>query len=253
MNDVIFHLRFIEYVKNDQVRRIEIEAKLAAMGAAYHNGFAIQLPDVPMSKVKEDSIEWSIDGIAQSTSPLESGQTNAVLILTEDLWDHTSIANGCNFLRTETGCGTAHRTTWRMIIPFETTITQSQMPDFPYDPFIFATPGMDHGLAAKNVVGGHPGRQLEIHLKNRAPTDKFATAYFGSREDRSSPNAGQYFLNENGMAWAIEVPVTWQHPKERERLDSAYSDFVDFAADSSGATKPSWYTNPNNSLIFNEQ
>lgn len=253
MNDVIFHLRLVEYVKNDHVIRVEFEAQLAAMGAAYHNGFAIQLPNVAMDKVKENSIEWSIDDVAQNASPLESGQTNAVLIFTQDLWDHISLATDCNYLRTEAGCGTSYRTTWKMRIPFETSVAQSAMPDFPYDPFIFATPGFDHGLAAKNVVGGHPGRQLEIHLKNRAPTDKFATAYFGSREDRSSPNEGHYFLNESGMAWAIEVPTTWQHPKERERLDNAYSDFVDFAADNTGDTKPSWYTNPTHSLIFNEQ
>ncbi|QFU23597.1 LruC domain-containing protein [Shewanella eurypsychrophilus] len=252
MNDVIFHLRLIEYVKNDQVIRVEFEAKLAAMGAAYHNGFAIQLPDVAMDNVKESSIEWSIDGIAQSSSPLESGQTNAVLIFTEDLWDHISLATGCNFVRTEPGCGTSYRTTWKMRIPFETTISQSDMPDFPYDPFIFATPGTDHGLAAKNVVGELPGRKLEIHLKNKAPTDKFSTAYFGSREDRSEPSNGLYFVNENGMSWALEIPTSWQHPLERERLDITYSEFVNFAADKSGNTNPSWYLHSNAALIFQD-
>ncbi|RTR38416.1 LruC domain-containing protein [Shewanella canadensis] len=252
MNDVIFHLRLIEYIKSNQIIRVEFEAQLAAMGAAYHNGFAIQLPDVAMGKVKENSIEWSIDDVAQAGSPLESGQTNAVFIFTQDLWDHISLSTGCNYLRTESGCGTSYRTTWKMRVPFETTIAQSQMPDFPYDPFIFATPDTDHGLAAKNVVGELPGRKLEIHLKNRAPTDKFATAYFGSREDRSDPDAGQYFLNENGMSWAIEIPTSWQHPLERERLDMTYSEFLNFAADKTGNTNPNWYLNANLSLIFQD-
>ena len=54
------------------------------------------------------------------------------------------------------------------------------------------------------------------------------------------------------MAWAIEIPVTWKHPKEKERLDNAYSEFVDFAADDTGATNPTWYENADNALIFND-
>lgn len=252
MNDVIFNLRLIEYIKSGQVIRVEFEAKLAAMGAAYHNGFAIQLHDIAMGNIKENAIEWSIDEVAQSTSPLESGQTNAVLIFTQDLWDHISLATGCNYLRTEAGCGTTYRTTWKMRVPFENAVAVEDMPEFPYDPFIFATPGTDHGLAAKNVVGELPGRKLEIHLKNKAPTDKFSTAYFGAREDRSDPASGQYFLNENGMSWALEIPETWQHPAERQRLDVTYPEFLDFAADSTGDTNKNWYQNANSQLIFQD-
>ncbi|AQS39006.1 hypothetical protein Sps_03891 [Shewanella psychrophila] len=252
MNDVIFHLRLIEYVKYDQVRRVEFVAKLAAAGAFYHNGFAIQLPGIAMSNIKENTIEWSIDGVAQSASPLESGQTYGVLILAQDLWDYITLTTGCEFLRSESGCGTSYRTTWNMTIPFVNAVPESQMPDFPYDPFIFATPESDHGQAAKEPTGEHPGRKLEIHLKNKAPTDKFDTAYFGFREDRSDPNQGLYFLNENGMGWALEVPTSWKHPLERLRLDACYPEFIDFAADNSGNTNPSWYLTPISALVFQD-
>ncbi|MGS0673982.1 LruC domain-containing protein [Shewanella sp. 0m-4] len=250
MNDVVVQLRIIEYVKNNKVRRIGFEAQLAAMGAAYHNGFAVHLPGVSRGKIKESFISWSIDNIAQTVSPLETGQTNAVFVFTQDLSDYVTLEQGCEYLRTETGCESAFRTTWSLDIPFDTPVDESLVPAFPYDPFIFATPNTDHGLAAKNVVGANPGRQLEIHLKNQAPTDKFSTNYFGARDDASNPSASQYFQDENGMAWAIEIPVTWKHPKEKERLDNAYSEFVDFAADSTGNTNPTWYENANDSLIF---
>ncbi|GIU36303.1 LruC domain-containing protein [Shewanella schlegeliana] len=252
MNDVVIQLRLIEYVKNNQVRRIGFEAQLAAMGAAYHNGFAVHLPGVERSKVKESVISWSIDGVEQTSSPLETGQSNAVFVFTQDLQQYVTLEQGCQYLRTETGCETAYRTTWSFEIPFESPVDENLVPAFPYDPFIFATPNTDHGLAAKNVVGANPGRQLEIHLKNQEPTDKFSTNYFGARDDASNPGASQYFQDENGMAWAIEIPVTWKHPKEKVRLDDAYSDFVDFAADSSGSTKPTWYENANQSLTFND-
>ncbi|MDR8524573.1 LruC domain-containing protein [Shewanella fidelis] len=251
MNDVVVQLRIIEYVKNNKVRRIGFEAQLAAMGAAYHNGFAVHLPGVSRNKIKESLISWSIDNIEQTDSPLETEQTNAVFIFAQDLSDYVTLEQGCEYLRTETGCETAFRTTWSFDIPFDSPVDESLVPAFPYDPFIFATPNTDHGLAAKNVVGANPGRQLEIHLKNQAPTDKFSTNYFGARDDASNPGASQYFQDENGMAWAIEIPVTWKHPKEKERLDNAYTEFVDFAADSTGNTNPTWYENADESLIFN--
>ncbi|MCK8043449.1 LruC domain-containing protein [Shewanella sp. 1CM18E] len=251
MNDVVVQLRIIEYVKNNKVRRIGFDAQLAAMGAAYHNGFAVHLPGVSRNKIKESLISWSIDNIQQTESPLETGQTNAVFVFTQDLSDFVTLEQGCEYLRTETGCESAFRTTWSFDIPFESPVDESLVPAFPYDPFIFATPNTDHGLAAKNVVGANPGRQLEIHLKNQAPTDKFSTNYFGARDDSSNPGAGQYFQDENGMAWAIEIPVDWKHPKEKERLDNAYTEFVDFAADSTGNTNPTWYENADDSLIFN--
>lgn len=252
MNDVVVQLRITEYVKNNKVRRIGLDAQLAAMGAAYHNGFGVHLPGVSRGKIKESLISWSIDNIAQEDSPLETGQTNAVFIFTQDLSDYVTLEQGCTYLRTETGCESSFRTQWSFDIPFETPVSESIVPDFPYDPFIFATPNTDHGLAAKNAVGANPGRQLEIHLKNQAPTDKFSSNYFGYREDASNPSENQYFQNENGMAWAIEIPVTWKHPKEKERLDNAYSEFVDFAADDTGATNPTWYENADNALIFND-
>lgn len=50
------------------------------------------------------------------------------------------------------------------------------MPDFPYDPFICAAPGHYHGDIGHQLSGSHPGRSLEIHLKNQAPTVKFDPA-----------------------------------------------------------------------------
>ncbi|WOT06168.1 LruC domain-containing protein [Shewanella youngdeokensis] len=252
MNDVVVQLRIIEYVKDNKVRRIGFKAELAAMGAAYHNGFAVHLPGVSRDNIKESLISWSIDDVTQEDSPLETGQSNAVFVFSEDLTDYVTLEQGCNYLRTEVGCESAFRTVWEFDIPFETPVSESVVPAFPYDPFIFATPNTDHGLAAKNVVGGNPGRQLEIHLKNQAPTDKFATSYFGVRDDASDPSAGQYFQDENGMAWAIEVPVTWEHPKEKVRLDDAYTDFIDFAADSTGNTNPTWYENADQALTFKD-
>lgn len=189
----------------------------------------------------------------QTTSPLEENQTNAVLLFSQDLWQHATPGNGCLYFRTEPGCGTQYRATWQMTVPFIDSVHVDDMPEFPYDPFIFATPGTDHGLAAKNITDGqNPGRKLEIHLKNKAPTDLFDTRFLGMHDDASAASQGQYFQDQNGMSWAIEVPDSWQHPAENQRVDSAYIEFIEFAADETGETKPYWYLNAQDSLIFKD-
>jgi LruC domain-containing protein len=253
MNDVVMQLRITQFVKNKQVRRVGFNAQLVAMGAWYHNGFAVQLPGIARSNVQESAIDWTLQGVKQPQSPLETGQTNAVLKFTDDLWQHATRGNGCEYFRTEPGCGTSYRATWQMTVPFVNAVDEDQMPEFPYDPFIFATPNTDHGLAAKNINGGkEPGRALEIHLKNHAPTALFNQAFLGQRDDASNVAAGQYFQDKNGMSWAIEVPDTWQHPLEKQRLDGSYQEFVDFAADASGTTNPYWYLTAIEALIFED-
>ncbi|MEZ9141937.1 MULTISPECIES: LruC domain-containing protein [unclassified Shewanella] len=253
MNDVVMQLRISQFSKNDMVRRVAFDAQLVAMGAAYHNGFAVQLPDIGRGNVQEFAIDWSMQGVKQTTSPLEAGQTNAVLLFSEDLWQHATPGNDCLYFRTEPGCGTQYRATWQMTVPFVDSVHVDDMPEFPYDPFIFATPGTDHSLAAKNITDGqNPGRKLEIHLKNKAPTDLFDTRFLGMHDDASAASQGHYFQDENGMSWAIEVPDTWQHPAENQRVDSAYIEFIEFAADESGETKPYWYLNATDSLIFKD-
>ncbi|MFC1520018.1 LruC domain-containing protein [Pseudomonadota bacterium] len=253
MNDVVMQLRISQYSKNDMVRRVGFDAQLVAMGAWYHNGFAVQLHDIGRGNVQESAIEWSAQGVKQTSSPLEDGQTNAVLLFTEDLWQHVSAGNGCQYFRTEPGCGTQYRATWQMTVPFVDAVHVDDMPEFPYDPFIFATPGTDHSLAAKNITDGkNPGRKLEIHLKNKAPTDKFDTRFLGMHDDASTASQGHYFQDQNGMSWAIEVPDTWQHPAELQRVDAAYVEFIEFAADASGETKPYWYLTATDSLLFKD-
>ena len=250
MNDVVINLRIATYSKDNRVRRVGLTVQLAAMGAGYHNGFAIQLPGIDRSNVQEAAIDWSIQGITQSTSPLEDGQSNAVVVFTSDLWQHVSGGTGCYYFRAEPGCGSNYRPTWEMVVPFNNPITMDQMPRLPFDPFIFATPNSARGLSANQAVGGNPGRQLEIHLKNKPPTDLFSPAFFGAGDDASSVGQSQYFQDSNGMAWAIEVPDTWKHPIENQRLDYVYPEFVGFAADPTGDTNPDWYLTPDNSKIF---
>ena len=246
MNDVLMNVRFTEYVKDGQVIRLKIEGKLAALGASYRNGFAIQLPGVDSASIKGDSIALTMNNIRQTLPVLEADQTNAVLIVSKNLWGVTQAGEGdCKYFRVEEGCGTSSRPTWTMIVPFLTPVAAANMPAMPYDPFIFAQTGSYHGNLVTVATGQQPGRKLEIHLKNQMPTDTFETLIFGLGDDASDENSALFFQTSSGIPWALEIPIDWKHPKERTSLLDAYPQFFDFASDPSGQTNPEWYLEKN--------
>ncbi|WP_114765234.1 LruC domain-containing protein [Vibrio rhodolitus] len=241
MNDVLMNVKYTEYQLDGKVIRLKFEGQIAALGGARHSGFAIRLPDVAPSDVRDDLIELTINNQVVSATVLESGTTDAVLIIHEDLWDITEAgeAEACTYFRTQQGCGTSYRPTWQLTVTMRNAIDNSQMPAFPYDPFIFASPGHYYGDIGYQLTGGYPGRGLEIHLKNKAPTSKFDVRYKALGDDTSSGDT--HFHSANGLPWGIEIPLNWQHPLEQVNILKAYRYFATFAADPSGQTAPTWY------------
>ncbi|MEF1184098.1 LruC domain-containing protein, partial [Vibrio sinaloensis] len=241
-----------EYQLDDQVIRLKIEGQIAALGGDNRSGFAIRLPNVARSDIKQDSVVLTVNNVAAEGAVLEEGTTDAVFIIHEDLWDITEAgeAENCTMFRTQTNCGTSYRPTWQLTLSMQNAISTDVMPAFPYDPFIFAAPGHYYGDVGLEVSGGYPGRGLEIHLKNKAPTSKFNPAYKSRGVDASSGNT--HYHDANGLPWAIEIPISWKHPLERVNILEAYSQFAGFAQDSSGGTSPTWYANSNLNKIYQD-
>ena len=119
------------------------------------------------------------------------------------------------------------------------------MPAFPYDPFLFATDGYDHGY----VFGQPPGRAYEIHLPDQSPTEAFRMDFFNRGEDYSDTSEKSYFVNENGMPWAINVGIEWQYPLEYMDVIYAYPLLPSFIANQ-GSVDADWYT-PENAVLKN--
>jgi len=255
MNDVLMNVRYTEFVKDGMVIRLKLEGQLAALGASYRNGFAIQLPGVNSGSVKGDSIALTMNNIRQTHTLLDNNQTNAVLIVSNNLWNVTQAGEaGCRYFRVEEGCGTTSRPSWTMIVPFLNPVAASSMPAMPYDPFIFAQPATYHGDVVTAVTGQHPGRKFEVHLKNKMPSDAFEKLIYGMADDVSDEASQLFFQTINGIPWAIEIPLEWKHPKESVSILKAYPQFFDFASDPSGQTNPQWYLeqNADPSYIYND-
>jgi LruC domain-containing protein len=255
MNDVLMNLRYTEYIKDGQVIRIKLEGQVAALGGRYHNGFGIQIPGIDPASIKGDSIAHFVNYVRQSNYALEENRISAVLVASENLWDITQPGeSGCRFFRVEEGCGTTSRPNWQMTVPFRTPVDVNSMPAMPYDPFIFAAPGTNHGSSVSAVTGQYPGRKLEVHLKNRAPSNAFEVGLFGTHDDASDTQQAIFFQTDNGVPWALEVPLDWKHPKEGVSVLEAYPQFSDFAADPTGMTNPEWYleNNANPQFLYND-
>lgn len=252
MNDVLMNVKFTEYQLNDQVIRMKMEGKIAALGGDNRSGFAIRLPNVVKEDIKSDSVELSINGEVVSGTVLETDTTDVVFIIHEDLWDITEPgeAEGCTMFRTQENCGTSYRPIWSLTFALKNAVDTSTMPDFPYDPFIFAALGHYYGDIGYQVSGGYPGRSLEIHLKNQAPTSKFDVRYKSYGVDASSGDT--HYHNANGLPWGIEIPTTWKHPKEQKNILEAYENFATFAQDATGQSQSTWYVSGNNAILYND-
>jgi len=248
MNDLVVYMRSAIYSKNAGVTRVDIDAEVAAVGAAYHNGFAIRLPGVSRSNIDEGNMELEINGKAVTDfQPLEEGRDEAIIIVSYNLWDYVNAGEDlCMFYRTEPGCGSDVQMKFRASIPLQEPVTTDISGLL--DPFLFATPGAWHG--------GHfataPGRSYEVHLKNQAPTEAFDSELFSQAgDDASVPEQGLYYQTTKGMPWALEIGTRWDYPIEYRDLSNAYLQFQDFAQ-SNGLQSSYWY-NPENSnpaLLF---
>jgi LruC domain-containing protein len=75
------------------------------------------------------------------------------------------------------------------------------------------------------LFGEAPGRRYEIHLQNQAPTEAFQENFFGRGDDDSDATLGRFFVNENGMPWALDLPYEWRYPMENMDIRYAYPNF----------------------------
>lgn len=248
-NDLVINYRISEYRLNGEVIRVKLEGQVAAVGASYHNGFAFHFPGITRGIIDENAIRYTINEVPQSISPLESGRDQAIAVITNDVWDYVSAGENCKYHRSEPGCGSKIQMRFSMTLPMTEAITTEDMPEFPYDPFLFASEGYEHGLA----FGLPPGRAYEIHLPNKAPTEAFRADFFDRRDDRSDPQNGRYFVNAKGMPWAINVGVEWQYSLEYVDVIYTYPLFPSFIANE-GRVDADWYILENSNIknIFSD-
>jgi len=242
MNDVVIEQNSsILLTENFEVKQIEFSGELKALGASYHSGFAIQLDNVLPTNVDPALVRFEINGVLQNISPIEGETEFLVIKITNDLESHITLTQSCEYYKTENNCTNSSFMNFSITVPFIVPIAIDTFPEAPYNPFIFGQPDMYHGDSFF-----HPGRSLEIHLKNKMPTSKADLTMFGIADDRSNGNAT--YQTSNGLPWALAInpgsSEEWKHPKERVDFLQAYPQFSEFV-ESNGNQSSTWFSQIN--------
>jgi len=251
MNDVvILQNSSLLLTSSFEVKQIEFQGEVKALGASYHNGFAIQLDNILPSNVDSDLVRFEINGVLQATNVVEEETLYLVIKVTDDLRGHIEPNESCTYYRTEADCSNDSQMTFSVTVPFITPIALDEFPQAPYNPFIFAQDATYHG-----ELFYHPGRALEIHLKNKIPTSKADTSMFGVADDKTQISENFSYQNANGLPWALAInpgsEEAWKHPIERVDILQAYPNFQIFV-ESNGNKETSWFSLSNavNSKLY---
>lgn len=196
---------------------------LRAGGAGYHNGFAINMPDLAPSAVA--SVTGAVNPQSYTTlnaNGTEAGQSTAVVVVWEDWFDIVTWGGGA-FFNTQPGFAKGTSDTVTIHITFA---SPQEVTDMTFDPFL-----IKNGL-----------RNSEVHLPWFGPTDLADLSFFNTGQDASDLNGpGNNYVNSSNKPWAIYTPVqVFDYPIEKTDIVLAHLKFAAWAA-SDGAQFPDWY------------
>ncbi|WP_034415085.1 LruC domain-containing protein [Candidatus Photodesmus blepharus] len=239
MNDLVVRYRVTESLKDGKVKSSIIQGYLAAYGASYRNGFAIRLAGLNRTDIDNSLTLMKHNGILQESNGLETLSDEAIFIVSEDMSD--VLSENCEYFRTQQSCQETLKFSFELHIFTHEDADTSQLMSMPYNPFIFSTPGHYHG----DGIIFQPGRKLEVHVADQAPTEKFDYLnLFGIGVDSSNPSEGRYFKTAENLPWALIINNEWKWPQERVDLVTAYPNFAAYA-ESGGQKKQNWYLESN--------
>jgi LruC domain-containing protein len=219
-NDLVlnFHYKIVTNASNlivDIIARTQVKAA----GASFNNGFGIAFPVEPNRCASVTGYQNALGNINLNAIGYENGHTDNTVVIFYDAINtiyNSSIFNtvpGGNVVDTDTITVTTYFNNPQIALGQE-----------PYNPFIYV----------------NQERGKEIHLIDKAPTALAIMTYFGTQHDNSIPASSRWYVTENNLPWAIEIPVSFDYPIEKADVLDAYLKFSDWAT-SSGAVYSDWY------------
>lgn len=238
-NDLVVSYNFTNVADNQgHLMELTLEYTIQAMGASYHNGLALRFPGIPASAIASASLSYGGEVVSQNI--LRPGN-EASIDLTQPWIDSKAMIDSlsqsdCRFFRTQVDC------TENEIGPFTASLTFDRsvfsagtvMPLPPYDPYLFAIDGRNHGL--------YGGDGWEVHMKQFGGSEHMVSGFFNAADDASG-SAG-YFINQNNFPWVLNITDEFDHVKEGTDINAAYPDFQ-FWVESAGETHKNWYIRSN--------
>lgn len=225
-NDLVVKYRYyLEKDASDNLLSLELKYHIQSIGAEYHNGFALHLPNVSKANIKAASLVKAGETFALQP---EQNASEVIFILSEDVWQE--ISTSCSMFRTMPSCKDDISSQFVFNVEFNQPVTQLSVGLPPYDLFIFASENKPHGEFT--------GRQWEVHLKEFSGTSMFNQGQYGLHDDNS--NGSNSFVNSNNFPWVINVLDDIDQPSEGNDILKGYPDFQEWVINS-GQSHTNWY------------
>ena len=227
MNDLVVAYRAVETLNaRNEIVDLKLIYEIRARGAGADNGFAVHFPGLSRDAIDPARTTLTVGNNAPVALALESGQNDAVFILSTNVTPltRTGQAFPCSMMNSVAKCPRSPAVPLVADIHFRQPLTRAQLGEAPYNPFIYRT----------------TKRGLEVHLVDHPPTAKADLRLFGTLDDRSDLAAGRTYRTADDQPWALDVPETWRHPTEWNSITKAYPDFAPWAL-SAGTNSGNWY------------
>lgn len=225
-NDLVLLYNFNQ-ITNGENKVVDLvgEFTIQAVGAGYKNGFGFQLPVLPnaVSQVSGFSIEEDFINLAANN--VEADQDKATIIVFDNTYNLFE-GIGSGYINTTDDKPYVQPESITVTVNFASPQTLAQLGVPPYNPFI--------------IVNKERGR--EVHLPGYPPTALVNTAYFGTEDDDSNIALGRYYKSATNLPWAMNLPVSFAYPVEKEPIVKAHLVF-DTWVKSSGFSYMDWYEN----------
>ncbi|QTN39085.1 LruC domain-containing protein [Cryomorphaceae bacterium] len=223
-NDVIidYKVNTITNSDNDAVQVI-VETYVRAVGGSKGHGFGIQFDNLTDAQIQSVTGSVLAGGINISGKGLETGQSKPVVIVYETVEDVINRPGGSLYNTIPANpTGTSDTTT--IVMTFTNPLAVNSFGTIPFNPFIFVDGTRSH----------------EIHMVDKAPTDKMDMTLFGQSNDASDPASGVYYKSADNYCWGIEIPAEFDYPVERQDIVVSHLKFAQWAQ-SSGGSSSDWY------------
>ncbi len=225
-NDLVLRYRIKEvHSAESEVKEVEFNFVLVAIGANQQNGFFIELPfngtDVAITNTYNSANtqvlvydELAVLQVFNNTNDVVQYETDFMNTIEEEA----------------------------EIAPVEFSLTIEVNGQYNVDNLVYSAPynpflTVNHDLTK------------EVHLPGFPPTSNADVTIFGTGDDATNVNDGYYYKTEDGIPWAMNIIVPVKHPLERKEIVEAYPEFGSWVA-SGGTSFQDWYLNPVDEKVY---
>ena len=224
-NDLVIDYNFCQHTNSEnQITAIDSRIVVRAIGASYHNGFGIELN---MSHSRIESVSGqriTKDFLNLRTNGTEIQQDFATIIYFDDAFNNLPYPGTGIGVNTTFGTPYVEPDTQLVSIQFKSPMTFNELGAPPYNPFM--------------IIDGQ--REIEVHLPNHQPTRLASTDLLGTGDDDSDSSQGKYYVSDQYLPWAINLPQSFDYPYEKEDITQAYLQMAPWAT-SRGYTYMDWF------------